>query len=345
MNTTVNINLAGQLFYIDDIAFSMLKHYLEEIAAYFKTSTIREELMSDIEARIAELFLEKVAHERQVITSEEVTYVIGIMGQPKDYQLADDEDQEDEKKEKKHGRKFFRDPDDTVLGGVASGVAHYFGIQVTWVRLSWLLLAIFSWGGFTILYFALWAFIAPAKTAAEKLDMKGEPVNISSLEKKFKESINDVKETIKDVDYNATKEKAQSGAKSFLKALGNFIKTIITVLAKLIGILLIMISYLVLFSLTITLFSVGLFDIFGIPFSGINDYVAIQYWGFPFWLASVPLLFLVGIPFAFLAILGQRLLSNSKKANSMVLFILIGLWVLSILATIAMGLHVAAITF
>lgn len=347
MNTTININLAGQLFYMDENAYNTLKQYLEEIAAYFKNSDIKTELMSDIEARIAELFLEKLAHERQVITAEEVTYVIDIMGQPKDYQLSDDEDENHnkDKKEKTHERKFFRDPDDTVLGGVAAGIGHYFGVQVSWVRLIWLLLAIFSWGGFTILYFALWIFIAPAKTAAEKLAMKGEPVNISTLEKKFREGINDVKDSINNVDYKATTEKARSGVHSFFKALGSFMQTIIGALAKFTGIILIIVSYVVLFSLTITLFSVGLAELFGFTFSGISDFIEFQYWGFPVWLASIPILFLVGIPFAFLAILGQRLLSDSKKKNSSVMLILLGLWIVSIVATISIGLHFASITF
>ena len=103
MNKTININLAGQLFYMDDNAYTMLKKYLSEIAAYFKESNIKEELISDIESRIAELFIEKLAHERQVVGVEEVSYVIEIMGQPKDYQLSEEEIDHDSKKEKKKG--------------------------------------------------------------------------------------------------------------------------------------------------------------------------------------------------------------------------------------------------
>src|SRR6056300_106817 len=101
MNKAININLAGQLFYVDDNAYSILKKYLDEIATYFKKSTIKEELISDIENRIAELFTEKLAHQRQVVGVEEVSYVIETMGQPKDYQLYDEETEEDVKKEKK----------------------------------------------------------------------------------------------------------------------------------------------------------------------------------------------------------------------------------------------------
>lgn len=342
MNTTININLAGQLFYMDENAYGMLKSYLEEIAAYFKNSEIREELMSDIEGRISELFSEKMTHERQVITSQEVAYVIEVMGQPKDYHVSDDEESEEGKRTEK---KFFRDLDDAVIGGVAAGVAHYFGFEVSWVRIIWLLLALFSWGGFIILYFALWAFIAPAKTTAEKLSMKGEPINISNLEKKFKEGINDVKERIKEVDYEAKTKKVRSGLQRFFDALGSFIQVLIRVLGKLIGVILIIVSFATLFSLTISIFAIGLADIFGFPFTNVEDFISFTSSGLSIWFASIPIHFAIGIPFVFLAILGQRMIGASKKSNKTVLFIMLGLWLSAIIATIAMGLYYASVTF
>lgn len=84
---------------------------------------------------------------------------------------------------------MFRDPDDRFLGGVASGASHYFGLQVKWVRLIWLLLGLFSWGGFSILYIALWIFVPLAKTTSEKFMMKGQAINLSNLEKKLKKSL------------------------------------------------------------------------------------------------------------------------------------------------------------
>lgn len=349
MNTTITIHLAGQLFHMDKHAYDTLKTYLMEIAAYFDTSEIKEELMFDIEGRIAELFSEKMTHERHVIMPQEVASVIEIMGQPKDYQLSDEEEYE-EKTDRKNDRSFFRDLDDTVLGGVAAGLAHYFGLQVSWVRLIWLLLAIFSWGGFIILYFALWVFIAPAKTVAEKLAMKGEPVNISTLEKKVKEKINAVKDSIKDVDYKATTEKTRSGLTYFFDRLGHFIQVLIEAVVKLLGAVLVIASFALLFSLTLALFTIGLADIFGYSFSNIENIAEFQYIGyqcheFPFWVASIPILFLAGIPFTFLALLGKRLLGKSKKSNSSVLLILLGLWVASLLGLIAVVMYYASTNF
>ena len=339
MNTTININLAGQLFHMDKNAYDMLKNYLEEIAAYFKNSEIQEELMSDIEARISELFIEKTTYKRQVITIQEVVYVIEVMGQPKDFHVSDDYfEEETQRKEKK----FFRDPDDTVIGWVAAGLAHYFGVQVSWVRIIWLLLALFSWGGFILLYFALWTFIGTAKTTAEKLSMKGKPVNISNLEKKFKEGINDVKERIKDVDYEAKTKKVSNGLQRFFEALGRFVQVLMGVLMKLLGVVFIIISFATLISLTISMFTVGLADIFNFPFTTVEDFITFRLSGISIWLVSIPIHFVIGIPFVFLAILGQRMSNTSKKSNKTVLLILLGMWLSAILATTTIGIYYAS---
>ena len=133
MNKTTNINLGGLFFHIDEDAYIKLRNYLEAIKRSFTSSEGSDEIIADIEARIAELFSEKIKNERQVIGVSEVDEVITIMGQPEDY-LVDDEIFEDEPKRKsssssssqasstqrKAGKKLFRDPDDKYIGGVSS---------------------------------------------------------------------------------------------------------------------------------------------------------------------------------------------------------------------------------
>ena len=127
MNKTVNINLAGIFFHIDEDAYAKLQRYLEAIKRSFTDSQGRSEIIADIEARIAELFNERVQNEKQVIRIKEVDEVIAIMGQPEDY-LVDDEIFEDEPqtaytKRSQPSKKLFRDGEDKFLGGVASGTA------------------------------------------------------------------------------------------------------------------------------------------------------------------------------------------------------------------------------
>ena len=186
MNKTININLANLFFHIDEVAYTKLQRYLEAIKRSFANTNGSEEIIADIEARIAELFHEKMENERQVITEKEVDEVIGIMGQPEDYMVDEDifEDQPQSTKKPGRVRKLYRDIDNKYIGGVSAGLGHYFGLDALWVRLLWILLTIFSWGGFVFIYILLWILIPEAVTTAQKLDMRGEAVNISNIEKK-----------------------------------------------------------------------------------------------------------------------------------------------------------------
>ena len=144
MNKTVNINLAGIFFHIDEDAYLKLSRYLEAIKRSFTDSQGRSEIISDIEARIAELFAERIQNEKQVVGIKLVDEVIAIMGQPEDY-LVDDEIFEDEPQPRstynnRVTKKLFRDTDNSYIGGVATGLSHYFGIDAIWMRLLWILL-------------------------------------------------------------------------------------------------------------------------------------------------------------------------------------------------------------
>ena len=184
MNKTVNINLAGIFFHIDEDAYLKLQRYLEAIKRSFTDSQGRSEIIADIEARIGELFSERIQNEKQVVGIKLVDEVITIMGQPEDY-LVDDEIFEDEPRAKttyssRPTKKLYRDTDNSYIGGVAAGLSHYFGIESIWMRIIWLILAIGSGGTFIFIYLIFWALVPEARTTAEKLTMTGDPVNISN---------------------------------------------------------------------------------------------------------------------------------------------------------------------
>ena len=160
MNKTVNINLAGIFFHIDEDAYLKLQRYLEAIKRSFTDSQGRSEIISDIEARIAELFSESVKHDKQVIGIKEVDEVISIMGQPEDY-LVDDEIFEDEpqptqKRKSAPSKKLFRDTDNSYIGGVCFWFRTLFRYRC---RLDSFNLVIidhwFWWNIYTNLYFIL----------------------------------------------------------------------------------------------------------------------------------------------------------------------------------------------
>ncbi|MBT8253149.1 MAG: PspC domain-containing protein, partial [Bacteroidia bacterium] len=202
MNKTVNINLAGIFFHIDEDAYLKLQRYLDAIKRSFTDSQGRNEIISDIEARIAELFSERVQNEKQVVSVKEVEEVITIMGQPEDYmvdeEIFEDEPQAQYKKSSGSGRKLFRDKDNAYIGGVSAGLAHYFGIDALWIRLAWIVL-FFGAGTGILLYILLWILMPVAESTSDKLAMTGKPINITNIEEKVKEGFGNVKDSFDDV--------------------------------------------------------------------------------------------------------------------------------------------------
>jgi phage shock protein PspC (stress-responsive transcriptional regulator) len=207
MNKTISINLSGMLFYLEENAYNRLFHYLNEIRQCFVGTDGGDEIIQDIEARIAELFAKYIVS-KQVILEKEVDEVIGIMGEPEVYNDDEAKTQKpnDEKENKERGaiKRLYRDSDDAVLGGVCSGIAYYFGIDPVWLRLAFVI-ALFLAGSGPLLYIILWIVIPKANTTAEKLQMRGEKVNIENINRRIKEEAKIFKERAQAFGEDASK--------------------------------------------------------------------------------------------------------------------------------------------
>ncbi|WP_026755434.1 PspC domain-containing protein [Sediminibacter sp. Hel_I_10] len=373
MNKTVNINLAGMFFHIDEDAYLKLQRYLEAIRRSFTDSQGRSEIIADIEARIAELFNERVQNERQVIGVKEVDAIITIMGQPEDY-LVDDDIFEDEPTYAHHksssskststsSKRLFRDTENSYVGGVSSGLGHYFGIEPVWIRLIWILL-IFGAGTGVLLYILLWILVPEAKTTSEILMMKGEPINISNIEKKIKDgfgSVSDhvkknvdlkkhgdkikegfehvsdsISEGVKRADFNKQGQRIKSTSTNFFETLGNIILFFFKIFAKFFGIALIIFGAVLLLGLIISLFSLGSSSYFHPWWMDYPD--ALNTTGMPIWLGGLILFTFFGIPIFFIAYLGLKILiTNLKSIGKVAKFTLLGLWLFALFAIIFIG--------
>ncbi len=336
MNKTININLANTFFHIDEDAYNKLQRYLEAIKRSLANSQGKEEIIADIEARIAELFTEKLQHDRQVITHKEVDEIITVMGQPEDY-MVDEEIFDDQPKQHYKSPKtkhLYRDLDDKYISGVSSGLGHYLGIDAVWIRLLWILLAFLSGGTFIFGYILFWILVPEAVTTSQKLAMKGEPVNISNIEKKIKEGFDDVADKVKNADYS----KVKSSSKTFFDTVGDIIILLLKVFGKFIGIILLIVAATVLVSLFIGLFTAGSIEIMGPPFAW-QQYFNI-FTDIPIWLLSIFIFFAIGVPFFFLFYLGLKILvSNLKSIGMIAKFALLGVWILSIIGLIVLGIR------
>jgi len=173
MKITENINLAGLIFTIDEDALLKLQNYLNAIERYFGAKEEREEIVSDIEARIAELFQTQLNKSREVISMVEVDQVIEILGMPEQF-MGDDETKEERSEYnttlKPH--KLYRDPDNRILGGVCTGLGEYLNIDPVILRVLFVIFAFIGFGG-GIVYIALWIILPPAISVKDKFEMKG----------------------------------------------------------------------------------------------------------------------------------------------------------------------------
>ncbi len=343
MNKTININLGGFFFHIDENAYQKLKRYLEAIARSLSDDPQgKNEIISDIEARISELLSERITDARQVVNEGDIDEIIAIMGQPEDYSETEESYSNDYtyKRRKTASKKLFRDTNDKFLGGVASGLAHYTNIDIIWVRLAFIVLVA---SGFSpLVYILLWVLLPEAKTTSEKLQMQGEPVNIDSIEKKIRDEIefvstklkngaNELTDKISSADYDKLKNQTKSGLQDFLDTLGKILATLFKIFGKFIGALLIFVAGIVLISFVIALFSMGSIEILGFD-EGFIEYPPFFYDSLlPNWLLSIFVFLAIGIPFLALLILGLRILSpNIKKLSTATSLSLFGVWLVSI---------------
>ncbi len=343
MNKTLDINIANQIFHIDENAYKVLKNYLDAIKSYLANETSRDEIIQDIESRIAELFIERMISDKQVINTEDVKEIIKIMGEPKDYNISDDEDNQQKQSFQKINKKLYRDKEQSYISGVSAGLGHYLGIDVVWVRLLWILFAILSFGWAILIYILLWILVPEAKTTAEKLAMKGEPINLSNIEKKIKEGYDNVSGKIKDVDVKKHSKQAQSNISSFFSELEKVILKIGKALVKVIGFFLMLFSGLGLLSLLFTalgLGGVGLFGNINLVESGIIEMDGLLYQGIPTWLVIVATFIALAIPLILIFILSLKMLfSNLRRISRTFIISIVILWILSIATLIFIGIN------
>ena len=240
MKKAIKINLSGIIFHIDDDAYEKLKSYLDTISRHFSNKQESSEIIDDIESRIAELFQERITAETQVINLAIVNEVIDIMGNPEDIADTGEEPAEQRNFHESYSknRRLYRDPENSVIGGVCGGLSAYFSVDPVIFRL--LFVIFFFAGGASILVYAiLWIVLPRAETAAQKLEMRGEKVNVSNLEKKIREEYDNVKDNVKDGYSKArsseTYKKTERAASDFFEVLGKILLVFIKVILIIIG--------------------------------------------------------------------------------------------------------------
>ena len=200
MDKTKNISLGGFSFLIEENAYTALSQYLAEVRQHLQHNSDRDEIIFDVEQRMAELLKDRTVN-REVIMHQDVLYLIEVLGKPEQYVEDEEADKATNAAPEASAQAFsankplYRDIDDCKIGGVLSGMAHYFNISPTMLRIAFavcLILCfvvsyrwIFLFNGVSwaiiILYILLWMIVPAAVTTAQKLEMQGAAVTLDSL--------------------------------------------------------------------------------------------------------------------------------------------------------------------
>ncbi|HEX2969855.1 MAG TPA: PspC domain-containing protein [Bacteroidales bacterium] len=195
MKITVSINLGGYAFNIDEDAYAELRRYLKNLEIHLANEESSAEILFDIESRMSELFRAKISPYKQVITMEDVNQVIAIMGSPED--LLNEEGPSTRGRFSTPGyHRMYRDPDHRIIGGVCAGMGAYWRIDPLIIRIIFLAL-ILAGGLGIIIYLILYIVIPEAKTTAQKIEMKGSPVNIQNIKDSVKKEFDSVRKNMK----------------------------------------------------------------------------------------------------------------------------------------------------
>jgi phage shock protein PspC (stress-responsive transcriptional regulator) len=345
MKETIKINLNQRLFDLDADAFERLKEYLDSLKRYFqKTSEEAEEILQDIEQRIAEILEDKLGTAKQVVTLSDIEEVIQMMGTADDFaretEMSEDNEHEQEARDpgenasafNRQHRKLYRDLDNNIIGGVCSGIASYFNVDPVWIRLAFIILLFFDGIGF-LAYLVMWIAIPVARTTSQKLQMKGQPVTIENIQQSVKKEFIKVKDNLNNLSKSESYKKAQHAAAETLSVIGNVLLVTLKVVLVIFGVALAIAGIAFIIALITSLFSGGVFFDWHIPHLPINEYIIPLVNNFSLMGLALSLVLLIPVVALFIGIL--KLIFGVKSHTPVLSAFAWTFWVLALVFVIA----------
>ncbi|HNX78339.1 MAG TPA: PspC domain-containing protein [Prolixibacteraceae bacterium] len=341
MKKTITINISGTIFHIEEDAYEKLQQYLNKLKNHFGADPEGAEIVSDIEMRICELFLEKGKSESTVVVNEWVDEVIAIMGTPEDF--AKEEVVNGQTVTPEKGKKrLYRDPENKIIGGVCSGLAAYFNIDPLVVRI--LMAILFFANGIGLLaYLVLWIAVPRALTTAQRLEMRGKQVNISNIEQTVRDDNPADKGTASGSKESGTPSKGAKIARQTGDAVSDVFKGLFKATVIALGIFLIFIAFTGLLAFISSLvigqtflsdWPVQLNPDFQV--TGFLDHFVSR--GTVVW-GLICIGFLVGIPLLAMLYIGTKLVFNYKSNNTVIGLAMVGVWLIALMTSVVVASH------
>lgn len=327
MKKVINITIGQMVFFIEEDAYEKLENYLSSIREYFSSAEGGDDVLNDIEYSIAEKFTARGMDSNKSISIKDVDEIIEEMGTIEELTEGEKEPQSSDNKDKNKyknlkNKRLYRDTEDIVIAGVASGIAQYFNIDPVIVRILFVISIFF--GGFGIIsYLILWFVVPPADTASKKIDMEGGNVTLSEIEIFVKKKIEEVPKS--------KLKKFFSVPFKIIKKLFQFLKFIILKFGLF---LIIFVGVIMAFSAVISLFAfsaslVTFLSGGSLSEPGITAIINILpqgFWGIVF---MVGFYLSIVIPLVALAFLGIRLIRRKRVINGLHAAILFVVWFIS----------------
>jgi phage shock protein PspC (stress-responsive transcriptional regulator) len=170
MKKVININFQGRILPIEEMAYENLKNYIESLSAYFEKEEGKDEIINDIECRVAELCEDRLKKGAVCITEDDINLIIESIGRPADFEAQDGFEAQSSSGNSNYSssqnegqnnwdnirpKRLYRDEQNKVLGGVCSGIANYFGLEPLLVRILWIFLIGVNILGYLILWIAV----------------------------------------------------------------------------------------------------------------------------------------------------------------------------------------------
>jgi len=339
MKKTITINISGTIFHIEEDAYEKLQGYLNKLKNHFGSDPEGVEIVSDIETRICELFLEKGKGESTVVVNEWVDEIIAIMGTPEDF--AEEVGTPVSVGAPGKGKKrLYRDAGNQIIGGVCSGLAAYFNIDPLVVRILMVIL-FFANGIGLLVYLVLWIAVPKAQTTAHRLEMRGKKVDVSSIEQTVRDDNPSEKGTASRLSDSGTPSKGAKIARQTGDALSDVLRGLFKALIIALGIFLIFFAFtgLLAFISSLVIGQTFLSD-WPLPMnpdfqvSGILEHFVSR--GTVVW-GLICIGFLVGIPLLAMLYVGTKLVFNFKSNNAAIGLAMVGVWLLALIAMVVVS--------
>lgn len=330
MKKTIDVNLNNIVFHIDDDAYDLLRNYLNEIEGYLSAEE-RKEVMFDIEARVAELFTERLNKSgKNVVNLEDVESVITVLGKPNQYADQDDESQpagESYEPKQNKSRKFYRDPQLAILGGVAAGTAAFLGWSVVLVRILFILLFIISSGTMTIVYLIMWIIAPAAYSVSQRLEMQGESVTADRI----KEEFNNAKSYVNSDQF---RENASSVGNKVGNVVRPIFKLFMIIIASILGFVGLIVVEVILLALMVAVFVPGI-SMAVLPEIFTQNMTVLSVESTIMLVLSI--LLMVGGPIVLIIYWAVNALNNRKSSSKTFLWVVLILWLAGIFMFAGLG--------